>query len=138
MSIWRECFSYWPLKSAHPALNLTLIIAWSLIYLLLLLDHFDRFLCGNGNCLRRNSTQFVAWSYVSPVFGVEVFKVVKRSSLLVPSFDCLHIPGTLLKTSSFEMTASEFGLWSLTTIVVINSDHCPRFSLFSSAACIRS
>ena len=41
--------------------------------------------------------------------GLKSFKVVKRSSLLVPSFDCLHIPGTLLKTSSFEMTASEFG-----------------------------
>jgi len=109
MSIWRECFSYWPLKSAHPALNLTLIIAWSLIYLLLLLDHFERCKCSSRNRLRRNSTQFAAWSYVSPVFGVEVFRVVKRSSLLVPSFDCLHISGTLFKTSSFEMTASEFG-----------------------------
>ena len=57
------------LKSTHPALNLTLTIAWSLIYLLLLLDHGSRYKCSNSNCLRRNSTQFVAQSYVSPVFG---------------------------------------------------------------------
>ncbi|KAL4574639.1 hypothetical protein LXL04_021475 [Taraxacum kok-saghyz] len=41
------------------------------------LDHFDKFKCSNNNCLRRNSTQFVAWLYVSPAFGVEVFRVDK-------------------------------------------------------------
>jgi len=52
------------LKLAHPALNLTLAIAWSLIYLLLLLDHSGRCKCSSRNRLRRNSTQFAAWNYV--------------------------------------------------------------------------
>ena len=79
-------------KSAHPALNLTLTIAWSLINL----DHSSRYKCSSRNCLRRNSTQFATQSYVSPFFGVEIFRVDKRSSFLVPSFD-----------SSFGMTALE-------------------------------
>ena len=42
------------LRSAYRALNLTLTITWSLIYLLLLLDQFSRYKCSNRNCLRRN------------------------------------------------------------------------------------
>ncbi|KAL4567347.1 hypothetical protein LXL04_022930 [Taraxacum kok-saghyz] len=41
---------------------------------------FVGYKCSNCNCLRRNSTQFVAWSYVSPVFGVEVFRMRYVSS----------------------------------------------------------
>ena len=52
------------LKLAHPALNLTLAIAWSLIYLFLLLDHSGRCKCSSRNRLRRNSTQFAACNYV--------------------------------------------------------------------------
>ena len=67
------------LRSAHPALNLTLTIAWSLIHLLLLLlDHFGRCKCSSRNCLRRNSTQFSAQSYVSPFFGVEIFRIEQK------------------------------------------------------------